>query len=149
MTFFAFLIGMCSLVLSIFAIIIMVLMRKNVVDILNKDALYFSKNFEIKKQAFDKAMYILDEIRLGAPRPNSVEYNRKMNQIYNELLTVSTDVRIADSFISMVKDTSKPLTEADCASFKLLVRQELGLSNKNSMLIEKSKQKQKPNNEQA
>lgn len=141
MTFFAFLIGMFSLILSVFAIVIMILMRKNLIDILSKDSLVFSKNFEIKKQVFDKAMYIIDEIKLGAPRSNSVEYNRKMNQIYNEMLTVATDVRIADTFIAMVKDTTQPITEADSANFKLLVRQELGLSNKGSILIEKSKQK--------
>lgn len=141
MTFFAFLIGMFSLILSVFAIVVMILMRKNLIDILSKDSLVFSKNFEIKKQVFDKAMYIIDEIKLGAPRSNSVEYNRKMNQIYNEMLTVATDVRIADTFIAMVKDTTQPITEADSANFKLLVRQELGLSNKGSMLIEKSKQK--------
>lgn len=142
MTFFAFLVGMFSLVLSVFAIVVMVLMRRNMIDILSKDTLVFSKNFEIKKQVFDKAMYIIDEIKLGAPRSTSVEYNRKMNQIYNELLTVSTDVRIADTFIAMVKDTTKQITEADSATFKLLVRQELGLSNKGSALIVKSKQKE-------
>lgn len=142
MTFFAFLVGMFSLVLSVFAIVVMVLMRRNMIDILSKDTLVFSKNFEIKKQVFDKAMYIIDEIKLGAPRSTSVEYNRKMNQIYNELLTVATDVRIADTFIAMVKDTTKQITEADSATFKLLVRQELGLSNKGSALIVKSKQKE-------
>lgn len=140
MTFFAFLVGMFSLILSVIAIVLMFLMRKNILDVLNKDTLIFSKNFEIKKQAFDKAMYILDEIQMGAPRSNSIEYNRKMNQIYNDLLTVSSDVRIADTFYAMVKDTSKQLTESDYASFKLLVRKELGLTTKGSTLITKTKQ---------
>ena len=140
MTFFAFLVGIFSLILSVVAMVVMFIMRKNVLDILNKDTLIFSKNFELKKQAFDKAMYILDEIQAGAPRSNSVEYNRKMNQIYNDLLTVTTDARIADTFIAMTKDTSKQLTDADFASFKLLVRKELGLSTKGSALIAKTKQ---------
>ena len=139
MTFFAFLIGMFSLILSVIAIVIMFLMRKNILDVLNKDTLIFSRNFEIKKQAFDKAMYILDEIQMGAPRSNSPEYNRKMNQIYNDLLSVTTDVRIADTFYAMTKDTTKQLTDADFASFKLLVRKELGLSTKGSALIAKTK----------
>jgi len=139
MTFFAFLVGMFSLVLSVITIVLMFLLRKNIVNILDKDTLIFSKNFEIKKQAFDKAMYILDEIQMGAPRSNTIEYNRKMNQIYNDLLSVSSDVRIADTFFAMVKDTSQQLTEADFASFKLLVRKELGLSSKGSALIAKTK----------
>jgi hypothetical protein len=144
MTFFAFLVGMFSLILSVIAIVVMFLMRKNMLDILNKDTLVFSKNYEIKKQAFDKAMFVLDDIQLGAPRSNTVEYSRKMNQIYNDLLTVSSDVRIADTFYAMVKDTSKQLTEADFASFKLLVRKELGLNTKSSTLNTKSKQQENP-----
>ena len=140
MTFFAFLVGMFSLILSVIAIVLMFIMRKNILDVLNKDTLIFSKNFEIKKQAFDKAMYILDEIKMGAPRSNSVEYNRKMNQIYNDLLSVCSDIRIADTFYAMVKDTLKQLTESDFAGFKLLVRKELGLSTKGSALIAKTKQ---------
>ena len=140
MTFFAFLVGMFSLILSVIAIVMLFVMRKNILDILNKDTLIFSKNFEIKKQAFDKAMYILDEIQMGAPRSNSIEYNRKMNQIYNDLLSVCSDIRIADTFYAMVKDTSKQLTESDFAGFKLLVRKELGLSTKGSALIAKTKQ---------
>lgn len=139
MTFFAFLVGMSSLILSVISIIVMIIMRKNIVDILNKDSLIYSKNYEIKKQAFEKAMYILDEIKMGAPRSNSVEYSRKMNQIYNELLTVSSDVRIADTFIAMAKDTSKQLTDADFANFKLLLRKELGLNIKGSALIAQAK----------
>lgn len=140
MTFFAFLVGMFSLILSVIAIVMLFVMRKNILDILNKDTLIFSKNFEIKKQAFDKAMYILDEIQMGAPRSNSVEYNRKMNQIYNDLLSVCSDIRIADTFYAMTKDTSQQLTESDFANFKLLVRKELGLSTKGSALIAKTKQ---------
>ena len=140
MTFFAFLVGMFSLILSVIAIVMLFVMRKNILDILNKDTLIFSKNFEIKKQAFDKAMYILDEIQMGAPRSNSIVYNRKMNQIYNDLLSVCSDIRIADTFYAMVKDTSKQLTESDFAGFKLLVRKELGLSTKGSALIAKTKQ---------
>lgn len=139
MTFFAFLVGMFSLILSVITIVMLFLMRKNIVDILNKDTLVFSKNFEIKKQAFEKALYILDEIQMGAPRSNSIEYNRKMNQIYNELLSVCSDIRIADTFYAMTKDTTKQLTEADFASFKLLVRKELGLTTKGSALIAKTK----------
>lgn len=140
MTFFAFLVGMFSLILSVIAIVLMFIMRKNILDVLNKDTLIFSKNFELKKQAFDKAMYILDEIKMGAPRSNSVEYNRKMNQIYNDLLSVCSDIRIADTFYAMTKDTSQQLTESDFANFKLLVRKELGLSTKGSALIAKTKQ---------
>jgi len=142
MTFFAFLVGMFSLILSIIAIVLMFLLRKNVVDILSKDTLVFSKNYELKKQAFDKAMFILDEFQLGAPRSKTIEYSRKMNQIYNDLLTVSTDARIADTFYAMVKDTNQPLTEADFAGFKLLVRKELGLSTKGSALISKTKEEE-------
>ena len=144
MTFFAFLIGMVSLILCVITIVIIFLLRKNIIDIINKDTLIFSKNFEIKKSAFDKAMFILDEIHQGAPRSNSIEYNRKMNQIYNDLLTVATDVRIADVFYAMVKDTTKQLTESDFASFKLLVRKELGLSTKGSTLNTKTKQTENP-----
>ena len=60
-------------------------------------------------------------------------------KIYNDLLSVSSDVRIADTFYAMVKDTSQQLTEADFAGFKLLVRKELGLSSKGSALISKTK----------
>ena len=142
MTFFAFLVGMFSLILSIIAIVLMFLLRKNVVDILSKDTLIFSKNYELKKQAFDKAMFVLDEIQLGAPRSKTIEYSRKMNQIYNDLLTVTSDIRIADTFYAMVKDTSQPLTDADFAGFKLMVRKELGLTTKGSSLVSKAKEVQ-------
>jgi len=143
MNFFTLLIGILSIALSIITIIIIFILRKNVIDILNKDAIIFSKNFEIKKAAFDKAMYIIDEIGAGAPRSKTVEYSRKMNQIYNDLMLVSSDVRIADTFIAITTNLTKVVTSDDVANFKLMCRKDLGFNIKNSVLLNKNKSNKK------
>lgn len=143
MDFFTLLIGISSIALSVMVIVVMFILRKNVVDILNKDAIIFSKNFEIKKSAFDKAMYIIDEIGAGAPRSKTIEYSRKMNQLYNDLMFVASDVRIADTFISMATDLTKVVTPNDVANFKLMCRKDLGLNIKNSALSNQIKANKK------
>jgi len=96
MNFFTLLIGILSIALSIITIIIIFILRKNVIDILNKDAIIFSKNFEIKKAAFDKAMYIIDEIGAGAPRSKTVEYSRKMNVALRQEISLGEAMILSD-----------------------------------------------------
>ena len=56
--------GVAGLFISIFAIIILYLTRKNILDILDKDVILFGRNFEIKKKTITDAFQIIDEIAL-------------------------------------------------------------------------------------
>ena len=133
---FAFLVGTVSLILAALTIVMLFILRKNIVDILNKDALIFNENYQIKKAAIEKAMMVVDEIESGAPRNfNSQEYIKKINSIYNELICVVSDTKLSNRFYEIAYDRTKMLQPADFVDFKSLCRKDLGLkTNKNAIL---------------
>ena len=55
--------GVAGLFISIFAVIILFLTRKNILDILDKDVILFDRNFELKKSAIEDAFKLVDEIQ--------------------------------------------------------------------------------------
>lgn len=125
--------GVAGLFVSIFAVIIIYLTRKNILDILDKDVILFSRNFELKKTAIENSFKLADEIQTkGGQIILNTEFNERAKKIYNELLCVVSDVRVADEFYSLAIENNSPITEARIAQFKLHCRKDIGLSVKKS-----------------
>lgn len=132
--------GIAGIVVALVAIIVMFLTRQNILDILDKDVILFDKNFELKKQAIEHAMLMVDELEeKGTQTKSNLEYAEKAKRTYNELLCVVSDVRVADEFYTLAVDKSAMPTSAQYAHFKLVCRHDIGLSNKKAKLLKRAK----------
>lgn len=130
--------GFASIIFALFAIIVIYLTRKNILDILDKDVILFEKNFELKKAAIENAMYLIDEIEENGERITLVpEFKDRAKACYNQLLCVSSDVRTADEFYSIALDTDDVVTEQRLAQFKLACRRDLGLNTKKAKAVKR------------
>ena len=129
--------GVAGLFISIFAIIILYLTRKNILDILDKDVILFGRNFEIKKKTITDAFKLIDEIAESNGRiksnPNFVE---RAKMCYNDLLCVISDIKVADEFYSLtLEDVDFSLTRI--AQFKIMCRKDIGLKTKNAKVLKR------------
>ena len=132
--------GIAGIVVALVAIIVLFLTRQNILDILDKDVILFDKNFELKKQAIERAMLMIDELEeKGTQTKSNLEFAENAKKTYNELLCVVSDVRVADEFYSLAVDKSSMPTSAQYAHFKLVCRHDIGLSNKKAKLLKRAK----------
>lgn len=137
--------GVASLIVSLFAIISIYLTKKNIVDILDKDAILFDNNFEIKKNALSAALSIIDEINTkGVIVRNDNHFVAKAKQCYNDLLCVVTHLVVADEFIDIALNIDPINLEERIKIFKLACRYDIGLDTKRKQT---SKPQSKPENE--
>lgn len=143
-----FWVGVASIIVSVFAVIILYLTRANILDILDKDVILFDKNFELKKNAIDSALQLIDEVdekgKCYVLRP---EVSQKAKAIYNDLLCVTSDVRVADEFYNIVIDENVEVTETRLAQFKLMCRQDIGLKTKKAKAVKRILEKQSASKE--
>lgn len=129
--------GVAGLFISIFAIIILYLTRKNILDILDKDVILFGRNFEIKKKTITDAFQIIDEIAETNGRvKNNPNFVERAKMCYNDLLCVISDIRVADEFYSLaLEDVDFSLTRI--AQFKIMCRKDIGLKTKNAKAVKR------------
>ncbi len=139
--------GIAGITVSVFAIIIIFLTRKNILDILDKDVILFDKNFELKNKAIQKAFQLVDEIAINDNVLQSTEFNSRAKDCYNELLCVVTDVRVADEFYNIAVDNTIATNDAMIAQFKLACRQDIGLKTKKAMTVKRLDRPVTPNYE--
>lgn len=130
--------GVAGVGIAIIAIIILFLTKQSINHILNKDKILFDQNFEIKQKAISSAMATVDEISLyGSVIKNNVEFATKANKVYNELLCVLSDVRIADEFYNISISQNSVYNEARIAQFKLMCRKDIGLKVGKAQIVKR------------
>ncbi len=130
--------GFASVILAVFAIIVIYLTRKNILDILDKDVILFDKNFELKVSAIENALSLVDSIETQGTRITlNPEFKEKAKNCYNQLLCVVSDVRTADEFYSIVFENNGIITAQRFAQFKLMCRKDIGLKVKNSKAVKR------------
>lgn len=135
--------GIAGIAVALFAIIILYLTRKNILDILNKDVILFDKNFELKKIAINNALKIIDELeQFGQSITLQRDFEEKAKSTYNDLLCVVSDVRVADEFYNLTLDKNTEITEIRFASFKLACRKDIGLSTKHAKIVKRTTNKE-------
>lgn len=131
--------GVAGVAVSIFAMIILFLTRKNILDILEKDVILFDKNFELKKQAIDNAFKIIDEIEnFGQSVTLRPDFKEKAKACYNDLLCVVSDVRVADEFFNLAIDANSELSATRLAQFKISCRKDIGLNTKHAKIVKRT-----------
>ncbi len=127
--------GVAGLFVSIFAVIIIFLTRKNILDILDKDVILFDKNFELKNKAIQKALKMIDDVEKNPSILQNPNFINVAKDCYNELLCVVTDVRVADEFYNITINQTFTPTSAQIAQFKLNCRRDIGLRTKNAKIL--------------
>lgn len=132
--------GFAGVIIALVAMIVLFLTRQNILDILDKDVILFDKNFELKKQAIERAMLMADELEeKGTQTKSNLEYVETAKKTYNELLCVVSNVRVADEFYNLIVDQTSMPTATQFAHFKLLCRHDIGLSNKKAKVLKRAK----------
>ena len=140
--------GVLGLFASIFAIIIIYLTRKSIVDILDKDAIMFDGNLEIKKQAIEKSFKLLDDLLLNPNISSNQEFIRQAKLCYNELVCVVSTLEIATLFNNFALNGVE-LNANRLEYYKMFCRADIGLPCKRVKLdksnkIEDTKPTKKP-----
>ena len=134
--------GIAGIVIALFAMIILFLTRKNILDILQKDVILFDKNFELKKHAIDSALNLIDELEERGEsvlsRPDFIE---KAKSCYNDLLCVVTDIKLAEEFHAITLENSSNFSTLKLSQFKISCRKDIGLSVKGARSVKQLKNK--------
>ena len=134
-----FICSIAGIIVTIIAVIMIFLTRNNILDILDKDIILFDKNFELKKNAINDAMDLVDEVSTNGKevilRP---DFEEKAKSAHNGLLCIVTNVKIADEFYSIAIDKNDIVTPERIAKFKIACRKDIGLKSKKSNLIKKA-----------
>lgn len=138
--------GFAGLVLAVIAIVIMFVLRQNIINILNKDAILFNQNFEIKKQAIANALNLVDELyEKGNVVKSNFDFATKAKACYNDLMCVATNLHLADEFYYLTINTNADFSPAKILKFKYHCRKDIGLKTK-VPAIKEEKQKMQTNN---
>lgn len=130
--------GIAGIFVSIFAIIILFLTRKNILDILEKDVILFDENFETKKQTLEGSMKLTDDIlKFGERIKLEPNFQEKAKAFYNSLVCVASNVKLIDEFYNIALDNNETIDDVRIANFKLLCRKDIGLSIKKSKVVKR------------
>lgn len=152
--------GVAGVVVSLFAVIILFFTRRNILDILEKDQILFEKNYEMRKNAIEASLNVVDYlVDYGADVLTSKTFVAKARSAYNDLMVMVSDAKVIDMFYSLcLDDTRSDVSPIDVAAYKSLCRKEIGFKgmptsyigakNYNNKAIDKLKAKaQKENKE--
>ncbi|MBR2969887.1 MAG: hypothetical protein IKC49_02405 [Clostridia bacterium] len=132
--------SIAGIAVSVIAVIIIFMTRYNILNILDKDIILFDKNFELKKNAINEAMDLADQIaQSGKGATLRADFEEKAKSVYNSLLCIMTNAKIADEFYSIAIDKNASVDNIRIAKFKLACRKDLGLKNKHSKAIKQQK----------
>lgn len=122
-------VGIAGIIVSVFAVIILYLTRKNILDILDKDVILFDRNFEIKKSVLEQAFNVVDKLEQQPSLLNNADFKQQALSCYNSLLCVVSDLKVARAFYSIAIKGEKAISNI---GFKLMCRADIGLANKRS-----------------
>lgn len=125
--------GFAGIIIAIFAIIVIYLTRSNIIDLLDRDVVMYDKNYEMKKEAFEKAFNCLDSIALnGVEIKNNPQYIQQAKQAYNALLCTLYSAKLYQEFYHLALDpTVSNFSINDIENFKIACRNELISKHKN------------------
>ena len=123
--------GFAGIFVAVFAVIILFLTRKNILDILEKDVILFDKNFELKKRAIDNALNIVDEFdSMGASIKSRPDFIDRSKKCYNDLLCVVSNIKLAEEFHALTLNINEEINPARLTQFKINCRKDIGLNTK-------------------
>ena len=119
--------GIIGIVFSALTMVVLFLLKKNVTDILRKDALIFDKNFEIKQKALVESLNIVDEVLAkGKSICSNASFLDRSKKCYNELICVLNNTKLADAFYDIALNPNYIVTMDKVHIYKMLSRKDLG-----------------------
>ena len=78
--------GVAGVIVAIFAIVILFLTRRNIINILEKDQILFDKNYEMRKNAIENSLNVVDYlVDYGTNVLTSKTFIQNARTAYNEL----------------------------------------------------------------
>ena len=104
--------GFAGVIVAIIAIVVLFLTRENILDILDKDVILFDKNFELKKQAIERAMLMADELE------EKIHAYDKMLALWGEFDTTLLSVIDVKMDIKKIAGVRIPILEEVVYSIK-------------------------------
>lgn len=123
--------GIAGIISSFLAIIILFLVRKNILDIVDKEVIIFEGNFAIKKEAIIAAMNLVDHISTkGKHITSNPEYAQRAKQTYNDLLCVSSSEQVPEEFFDIAINQDSMVDHVRIENFKILCRKDIGFKTK-------------------
>lgn len=124
-------IGICSLIVSIFAIVVIVLVKTSIRNILDKGTILFDENFVVKKDVLTNALNLVDDISIfGKKIVVDNAFARKSRDCYNNLICVVNNSKIIKEFENIAINPNIEISAFDIESFKIECRLEIGLKAK-------------------
>ena len=132
----AIIVGVAALVISFMACITLLLLKKNVKDILQKDALIFDENFQAKKAIVLESFSVVDSVlKYGKNVINNPSYYEKAKNCYNGLICVVTDSLLIDAYMNIALNIDYPINADLVTTYKILCRKDIGLKTKSGTLL--------------
>ena len=116
-----------SIIIAVFAIVILYLTRSNIIDLLDRDIIMYDKNFEIKKECLHEAFNCLDLVaQNGVEIKMNAQFITRAKQAYNGLLCTLSSAKLYQDFYRMAIDTNTDsYSVQDIENFKIACRGEL------------------------
>ena len=121
--------GVMGMVVSLITLLIIFFIKKDINDLLNRDAILFDQNFSIKKQAIEKSFKLLDDLEQSPNIAGNPEFIRRAKEAYNELLCVLNNISLAEQFRALSLNQGQ-LNKASLTKYKVECRRDIGLSMK-------------------
>ena len=119
--------GIIGIVFSALTMVALFLLKKNITDILRKDALIFDRNFEIKQKALTESLNIVDEVLAkGKGICSNSTFMERSKKCYNELICVLNNTKLADAFYDIALNPNYLVTADKVHIYKMLSRKDLG-----------------------
>lgn len=116
-----------SVVIAVFAIVILYLTRSNIIDLLDRDVVMYDKNYQLKKESLEEAFNCLDLVaQNGVEIKNSTQFLQRAKEAYNGLLCTLNSAKLYQEFYRMAIDnTVFNYSVEDIEKFKIACRSEL------------------------
>ena len=136
--------GVAGCALALVAILAIWVIKAEIKNLLNRDKILFDQNFALKKEVIDTALAIADEIDAnGEAIIASPAFQARAKKCYNDLICVSSTMKLAEEFYSLAVENLTPVTQTRIAKFKVACRKDIGLSLKGSKLVIRAEAKTK------
>lgn len=133
------LISVISVFLTVCTIIAVLIIKRNLLQIIGENYISNNITFELKKSSISSVLKLIDDIiSKGQAVILTATFEKQAKQCYNELLCVVSNTKLIDEFYFLALDKEQIITPIRLTQFKLLCRQELGLSIKNSKAIKQT-----------
>ncbi len=123
--------GIVGMVVALISIIVVLIIKKDIKDALNRDVILFDQNFMLKKQAIEKCLKLLDDLNSTPSVAKNAEFIRRCKESYNELICVLNNLSIADKFLNYAVNLGK-ISSPELINFKIDCRKDIGLSLKHA-----------------